>query len=191
MGLFDEFKDIIDNNTYQYITRRNIDQGDLKTRTQTIAAIENELEDTIDNKGRSMSIPPSELPYEVLHHLVNIPQVYSVIRYKQEGNNKENILVIRDDHAMMMIGVDSMYQTVLAFTAVTMDHYVFRLSLIDKDSYFDGSDTDDLMKTAMLKQSVPVINSIYKKRMNNKEIATSIVEIVERFALGYAAPSEK
>ena len=191
MGLFDEFKDIIDNNTYQYITRRNIDQGDLKTRTQTIAAIENELEDTIDNKGRSMSIPPSELPYEVLHHLVNIPQVYSVIRYKQEGNNKENILVIRDDHAMMMIGVDSMYQTVLAFTAVTMDHYVFRLSLIDKDSYFDGSDTDDLMKTAMVKQSVPVINSIYKKRMNNKEIATSIVEIVERFALGYAAPSEK
>lgn len=191
MGLFDEFKDIIDNNTYQYITRRNIDQGDLKTRTQTIAAIENELEDTIDNKGRSMSIPPSELPYEVLHHLVNIPQVYSVIRYKQEGNNKENILVIRDDHAMMMIGVDSMYQTVLAFTAVTMDHYVFRLSLIDKDSYFDGSDTDDLMKTAMVKQSVPVINSIYKKRMNNREIATSIVEIVERFALGYAAPSEK
>lgn len=191
MGLFDEFKDIIDNNTYQYITRRNIDQGDLKTRTQTIAAIENELEDTIDNKGRSMSIPPSELPYEVLHHLVNIPQVYSVIRYKQEGNNKENILVIRDDHAMMMIGVDSMYQTVLAFTAVTMDHYVFRLSLIDKDSYFDGSDTDDLMKTAMVKQSVPVINSIYKKRMNNKEIAISIVEIVERFSLGYAAPSEK
>lgn len=190
MGLFDEFKDIIDNNTYQYITRRNIDQGDLKTRTQTITAIENELEDTIDNKGRTVSISPSDLPYEVLHHLVNIPQVYSVIRYKQEGNNKENILVIRDDHAMMMIGVDSLYQTVLAFTAVTMDHYVFRLSLIDKDSYFDGSDTDDLMNVAMAKQSVPVINSIYKKRMENAKIATSIVEIVERFALGYAPPSQ-
>lgn len=190
MSLFDEFKDIIDNSTYQYITRKNIAEHDLKTRKETINAIGKELDDLLDDKGRSVSIPPSDLPYEVLHHLVNIPQVYSVIRYKQEGNNKENILVIRDDHAMMMIGVDSMYQTVLAFTAVTMDHYVFRLSLIDKDSYFDGSDTDDLMKTAMVKQSVPVINSIYKKRMNNKEIATSIVEIVERFALGYAPPSQ-
>lgn len=191
MGLFDEFKDIIDNNTYQYITRRNIDQDDLKTRTQTIAAIENELEDTIDNKGRSVSIPPSELPYEVLHHLVNIPQVYSVIRYKQEDDDKEKILIVRDDHAMMMIGVDSLYQTVLSFTTVIMDHYVFRLSLIDKDPYFSGSDTDKLMETAMFKQSIPVVNSIYKKKMENAEIATSIVEIVERFALGYAAPSEK
>lgn len=190
MGLFDEFKDIIENNTYQYITRRNIDQDDLKTRTQTIAAIENELENTIDNKGRSVSIPQSELPYEVLHHLVNIPQVYSVIRYKQEDDDKENILIVRNDHAMMMIGVDSMYQTVLAFTAATMDHYVFRLTLIDKDPYFNDSDTDKLMETAILKQSVPVINSIYKKRMNNREIATSIVEIVERFALGYAPPSQ-
>lgn len=190
MSLFDEFKDIIDNSTYQYITRKNIAEHDLKTRKETINAIGKELDDLLDDKGRSVSIPPPDLPYEVLHHLVNIPQVYSVIRYKQEGNNKENILVIRDDHAMMMIGVDGMYQTVLAFNAVTMDHYVFRLSLIDKDPYFDGSDTDDLMKTAMVKQSVPVINSIYKKRMNNREIATSIVEIVERFALGYAPPSQ-
>ena len=190
MGLFDEFKDIIDNSTYQYITRKNIDENDLKTRTQTIVAIENELEGTLSDKGRSM-LSPAELPYEVLHHLVNIPQVYSVIRYKETGNDKEKILVIRDDHAMMMIGVDSIYQTVLAFTAITMDHYVFRLSLIDKDPYFDGSNTHDLMETAMLKQSVPVINSISKQRMENREIATSIVEIVERFALGYAPPSQQ
>lgn len=190
MGLFDEFKDIINNNTYQYITRRNINPEDRKTRMQTITAIENELADAIDNKGRSVSIPPTEIPYEVLHHLVNIPQVYSVIRYQQEDDNKERILVIRDDHAMMMIGVDSMYQTVLAFTTVTMDHYVFRLSMIDKDPYFDGSNTDALMNVAMDKQSIPVMDSIHKKRMNNAEIATSIVEIVERFALGYAPPSQ-
>ena len=42
----------------------------------------------------------------------------------------------------------------------------------------------------MDKQSIPVMDSIHKKKMNNAGIATSIVEIVERFALGYAPPSQ-
>lgn len=190
MGLFDEFKDIIDNNTYQYITRKNINPTDLKTRTQMIAVIENELDDNIDNRGLCVSTKPSELPYEILHHLVNIPQVYSVIRYKQADDDKEKILIVRDDHAMMMIGVDSIYQAVLAFTIVTMDHYVFRLSLIDKDPYFNGSDIDSLMKKSMARETVNVLGEISGERIPNDRIANNLVEIVERFALGYKSPSE-
>lgn len=185
MGLFQDFKSIIDNSTYQYITRKNIDENDLKTRQETIVAISQELNGLLDDQGACLTIKPYEFPYEVLHHLVNIPQVYSVIRYKPENSNRESILVVRNDHAMMMIGVENINNKIRAFTTVTMDHYVFRLSLIDKDPYFDGSNIQDLMKTAMLKQSVPIIDKNNTKK-DSIDIATTIVGITERFALGYA-----
>lgn len=185
MGLFDEFKDVIDNNTYQYIARNNISEHDLKTRKETINAIAQELDDLLDDKGVCLTVNPSEFPYEVLHHLVNIPQVYSVIRYKPENSNRESILVVRNDHAMMMIGVQNINKNIRAFNTVIMDHYVFRLSLIDKDPYFDDSNIQDLMKTAMFKQSVPIISE-NKMKKNSMDIAESIVAITERFALGYA-----
>lgn len=185
MGLFDEFKDIIDNSTYQYITRKNIDENDLKTRKETINAIAQELDGLLDDQGACLTVNPFEFPYEVLHHLVNIPQVYSVIRYKPENSNRESILVVRNDHAMMMIGVQNINKNIRAFNTVIMDHYVFRLSLIDKDPYFDDSNIQDLMKTAMLKQSVPILDKNNTKK-DSMDIAESIVAITERFALGYA-----
>lgn len=185
MGLFDEFKDIIDNNTYQYIARNTIADHDLKNRKETINAIAQELDELLDDKGACLTVNPSELPYEVLHHLVNIPQVYSVIRYKPEHSNQESILVVRNDHAMMMIGVKNDYQTIRSFNTVTMDHYVFRLSMLDRDPYFKGNNIQDLMKTAMFKQSVPIIDE-NNTRKHSMDIAESIVAITERFALGYA-----